>query len=55
MKEYFDHYLLGAPAPDWMTSGVPRLKMEEHLKERKTAKPAPKKITTTPESGVAKK
>ena len=37
MKEFFDHYLMGAPAPDWMTKGVPRLKMDEHLKER--AKP----------------
>ncbi|HEX6975972.1 MAG TPA: prolyl oligopeptidase family serine peptidase, partial [Vicinamibacterales bacterium] len=47
MKEYFDHYLMGAPAPDWMTKGVPRLQMEEHLKQRKAApKPAPKKITT---------
>ena len=47
MKEYFDHYLTGAPAPDWMVKGVPRLKMEEHLKERAKPKPAPKKITTT--------
>lgn len=23
MKEYFDHYLKGAPAPDWITEGVP--------------------------------
>lgn len=47
MKEYFDHYLKGAPAPDWLVNGVPRLKMEEHLKERnKKAEPAPKKITT---------
>ncbi|CAN5793120.1 prolyl oligopeptidase family serine peptidase [soil metagenome] len=47
MKEYFDHYLKGAPAPDWMLNGVPRLKMEEHLKElNKKAEPAPKKITT---------
>ena len=55
MKEYFDHYLMGAPAPDWMTKGVPRLKMDEHLKERKTAKPAPKKITTTEAETAAKK
>jgi dienelactone hydrolase len=34
MKEFFDHYLKGAPAPAWMTEGVPRLKMEDHLKER---------------------
>jgi dipeptidyl aminopeptidase/acylaminoacyl peptidase len=45
MMEFFDHYLKGAPAPDWMVKGVPRLKMEEHLKER--AKPkTPPKITT---------
>ena len=48
MKEFFDHYLKGAPAPDWLTKGVPRLKMEEHLKER--AKPAPVKKTTTTET-----
>jgi dipeptidyl aminopeptidase/acylaminoacyl peptidase len=23
MKEYFDHYLKGAPGPDWITRGVP--------------------------------
>ncbi len=45
MLEYFDHYLKGAAAPDWMTKGVPRLKMEEHLKDR--AKPAPARKTTT--------
>ena len=50
MKEYFDHYLKGAPAPEWLTKGVPRLQMEEHLKER--AKPAtPAKPTTTTDSG----
>ncbi len=25
MKEYFDHYLKGTPAPDWITRGVPFL------------------------------
>ena len=49
MMEYFDHYLMGAPAPDWMVKGVPRLKMEDHLKERAKPKTAPKKITTTVE------
>lgn len=34
MQEYFDHYLKGAPAPEWMVNGVPRLRMEEHLKSR---------------------
>ena len=49
MKEFFDHHLKGAPAPDWLEYGVPRLKMQEHidqrLKERadkdKAAAPAP--------------
>jgi dipeptidyl aminopeptidase/acylaminoacyl peptidase len=26
MKQYFDHYLKGAPAPGWMTDGVPQTK-----------------------------
>jgi len=38
MKEFFDHYLKGAPAPSWMTDGVPRLEMEQHLKERAAAR-----------------
>jgi len=53
MKEYFDHYLKGEPAPDWMVKGVPRLKMEEHLKERnKKAEPPAKRSITEP-SGEA--
>jgi len=51
MKEFFDHHLKGAPAPDWMVNGVPRLKMEEHLKERAKPKTDPKKITTTAQDG----
>ena len=34
MKEFFDHFLMGKPAPEWYTDGVPRLEMEDHLKER---------------------
>jgi len=34
MREYFDYYLKGEPAPDWLKEGIPRLKMEEHLKSR---------------------
>jgi dipeptidyl aminopeptidase/acylaminoacyl peptidase len=49
MMEFFDHYLKGTPAPDWMVNGVPRLKMEDHLKERAKPKTPPKKITTTAE------
>jgi dienelactone hydrolase len=51
MREYFDHYLMGAPAPEWMVSGVPRLKMDEHLKERAKPKAPVKKITTEPQGG----
>lgn len=34
MQEYFDTFLKGEPAPDWIRDGIPRLKMEEHLKAR---------------------
>lgn len=34
MSEWFDHYLKDAPAPDWMTKGIPRLEIEEHLRAR---------------------
>ena len=34
MTEYFDTFLKGAPAPEWILKGVPRLRMEEHLKSR---------------------
>ena len=34
MKEFFDHFLMGKPAPDWWTKGVPRLEMEDHIKKR---------------------
>ena len=40
MGEWYDHYLEGKPAPDWMKEGIPRLQMDEHLKGRKAvAKP----------------
>ena len=50
MTEWFDTFLRDQPAPDWLKDGVPRLKMEEHLKERrplvdpKTTAPAQPKI-----------
>ncbi len=37
MREWFDAYLKGAPAPDWMKSGIPRLQMAEHLRLRSAA------------------
>jgi dipeptidyl aminopeptidase/acylaminoacyl peptidase len=51
MLEFFDHHLKGAPAPDWMTKGVPRLKMEDHLKERAKPKTPTKRITTRSDVG----
>jgi dipeptidyl aminopeptidase/acylaminoacyl peptidase len=44
MKEFFDHYLMGKPAPPWLKDGIPYHKMKEDLKERiKTWKPEEKK------------
>jgi dipeptidyl aminopeptidase/acylaminoacyl peptidase len=34
MKEFFDHHLLGKPAPKWWLEGVPHLKLKDHLDER---------------------
>ncbi|MGE5359132.1 MAG: alpha/beta hydrolase family protein, partial [Bacteroidales bacterium] len=57
MKEFFDYYLKGAPAPDWWTKGVSRLEMEDHIKQRldqlKKAKPAaPPTKPTVPTQGT---
>ena len=47
MREFFDHHLLGQPAPEWLTKGVPRLQMEDHLRQRIEQKATPGvKITT---------
>jgi len=34
-REWFDHYLKGAPAPEWMTKGIPRIKMDEYWQSLK--------------------
>jgi len=34
-KDWFDHYLKGAPAPEWMTNGIPRIKMDEYWQSLK--------------------
>ena len=49
MTEWFDTFLRDQPAPDWLKDGVPRLKMEQHLKDRKPlvdpkATPSPKVV-----------
>jgi hypothetical protein len=28
VRQFFDHYLKGKPAPEWMTRGVPFLKRD---------------------------
>lgn len=33
MREFFDHHLLGKPAPDWITKGVAHLELEDHIEE----------------------
>jgi dipeptidyl aminopeptidase/acylaminoacyl peptidase len=49
MKEWFDHYLMDKPAPQWMTDGIPLLKMKDHLEERtkEMTKPAPVPASTS--------
>jgi dienelactone hydrolase len=34
MREFFDHHLMGKPAPKWLEEGVSHLKHEEHIKKR---------------------
>ncbi|MFA6165638.1 MAG: prolyl oligopeptidase family serine peptidase [Gemmatimonadaceae bacterium] len=51
MQEWFDTFLRDQPAPEWLQNGVPRLQMEQHLKDRKplvdpTAKKAEEKKVT---------
>jgi dipeptidyl aminopeptidase/acylaminoacyl peptidase len=53
MKEWFDHWLKGSPAPDWLKEGVPHLNLKDHLRERsKLWRPEEKK---EPEKGEGKK
>ena len=34
MREFFDHHLMGKPAPKWLKEGIAHLDHEEHIKER---------------------
>ncbi len=43
MKEFFDHFLKDAPAPDWWKNGVPSLEMDEHIDGRLKAREEAKK------------
>lgn len=40
MRQFFDHYLKGAPAPEWLEKGVPYVERDEE-KERFNARAAP--------------
>ncbi|MBK9241212.1 MAG: S9 family peptidase [Acidobacteria bacterium] len=51
MKEFFDHHLKGAPAPDWWKDGVPRLKMQENLDQRLKVREEEKKKATAGSGG----
>jgi hypothetical protein len=51
MKEFFDHYLRDADAPDWLEYGVPRLKMGEHIDERLKAREREKADDATAAQG----
>lgn len=33
LRQFFDHHLKGAPAPSWMTDGVPYLDKEQHQRD----------------------
>ena len=34
LMEYWDSYLKGEPAPKWLKDGIPRIEMDEHLREQ---------------------
>jgi dipeptidyl aminopeptidase/acylaminoacyl peptidase len=36
MQEFFDHFLKGAPAPEWMEKGIPYLEREKEKEKYKT-------------------
>ena len=48
LREFFDHHLKGAPAPDWMKGGVPFLEKERHLREY-----APEVFVAPPDTAAA--
>ncbi len=48
MREFFDHFLKVGQEPDWWREGVPRLKMDDHLKTRgKETDKAPKVVSSS--------
>ncbi len=47
-KDWFGHYLKGEPAPDWMTKGIPRIKMDEYWQQLKAQQEAAQGATIVP-------
>lgn len=43
MKEFFDHFLKGAPAPEWMKNGIPYLQREKEKERYRQIAEAPNK------------
>ncbi len=41
MQEFFDHYLKGAPEPEWMEKGIPYLQREKEKEKYRVADWAP--------------
>src|SRR4030095_4823984 len=37
LQQFFDHFLKGAPAPEWMEKGIPYLEREQEKERYKTA------------------
>ncbi|MFQ6038789.1 MAG: alpha/beta hydrolase family protein, partial [Candidatus Aminicenantales bacterium] len=33
MREFFDHHLMGKPAPEWLEEGIPHLELKKHIEE----------------------
>jgi dipeptidyl aminopeptidase/acylaminoacyl peptidase len=48
LREFFDHHLKGAPAPGWMTEGIPFLEKDRHLRGY-----APEVFVTPPDTAAA--
>src|SRR6266545_4287229 len=47
-KEFFDHHLMGKPAPAWLTEGVPLIKIKEHVDEQLEQRSKEKTPTAVP-------
>jgi hypothetical protein len=50
MEQFYDHYLFGQPAPDWMVNGVPFLNKKRAARDLTTRPPATS--TSTQASGA---